>query len=279
MNDRKSLPVQIRRRTVIVSALILLGLAFLVIGILMQRPLPKFYAHSLRNWQEADATAGYPIATEKEGEFWTAEFEPNLSHLRSLERYQLPMARQFSHPCGNLASIQKQSPTAVEFNSPGEKVFSSGNGLVLAITKTRGYPGKSILIGHRLPNGDIVQSLYAGLGSHTVRVGERVAGGEVIGEREASLYFEIRQGSGIDLSLEVIDGVTLNAPHSESTFNRIDPVEFLKSRGLESFPKSPDALSIIRAQKTDSNRALENLQFDAASALKLQELMEKKKQD
>ena len=257
--------MQIRRRTVIVSALILLGLAFLVIGILMQRPMPKFYAHSLRNWQEADAPAGYPIATGKEGEFWTAEFEPNLSHLRSLER--------------NLATIEKQSPAAVEFNAPGNKVFAAGNGLILAITKTRGYPGKSILMGHRLPNDDIVQSLYAGLSSHTIRVGERVAGGEMIGEKENSLYFEVRQGSGIDLGLEVIEGVTLNAPHNEATFNRIDPLKFLESHGLHSSPRIPDAMTIIRAQKTDPERALENLQFDAASALKLQELMEKKKQD
>jgi hypothetical protein len=271
--------VQIRRRTVIVSALILLGLAFLVIGILMQRPMPKFYAHSLRNWQEADAPAGYPIATGKEGEFWTAEFEPNLSHLRSLERYQLPIARNFTLPCGNLATIERQSPAAVEFNAPGNKVFAAGNGLILAITKTRGYSGKSILMGHRLPNDDIVQSLYAGLSSHTVRVGERVAGGEMIGEKENSLYFEVRQGSGIDLGLEVIEGVTLNAPHNEATFNRIDPLKFLESHGLHSSPRIPDAMTIIRAQKTNPERALENLQFDAASALKLQELMEKKKQD
>jgi hypothetical protein len=38
-------------------------------------------------------------------------------------------------------------------------------------------------------------------------------------------------------------------------------------------------MTIIRAQKTDPERALESLEFDAASALKLQELMEKKKQD
>jgi len=271
--------VQIRRRTVIVSALILLGLAFLVIGILMQQPPPKFYAHSLRNWQEADATAGYPISTGEEGEFWTAGFEPNLSHLRSLERYQLPVARQFFHPCGNLATILKRSPTAVEFKAPGNKIFAAGNGLVLATTKTRGYPGESILVGHRLPDGDIVQSLYAGLRSRTVRVGERVAGGETIGEMESSLYFEIRQGSGIDLALEVVDGVTLNAPYSDTAFNRINPLDFLKNHHLNSPLKTPDALAIIRNQKTDPDRVLEKIQLDAASALKLQELMQKKKQN
>ena len=101
----------------------------------------------------------------------------------------------------------------------------------------------------------------------------------MIGEKENSLYFEVRQGSGIDLGLEVIEGVTLNAPHNEATFNRIDPLKFLESHSLHSSTRILDPMTIIRAQKTDPERALENLQFDAASALKLQELMEKKKQD
>ena len=271
-DDRKSLLVQIRRRTVIISALILLGLIFLVIGILMQRPLPKFYAHSLRNSQEADATAGYPIATDKDGEFWTAEFEPNLSHLRSLERYQLPIARHFTHPCGPLATTVKTSSGAAEFEAPGKDVVASGNGLALAVTKTRGYPGKVILLGHRLPDNQIVQTLYAGLTTTTIRVGDRVAIGKKIGKREKPLYFEVRKGSGVDLELEVVKGVTLNSPHSESSFNRLDPLEFLKS----SPPPGPDAMSVIHAEKSDPDRGLETLQFDAESALKLQEFMNKK---
>ena len=268
--------MQIRRRTVIISALILLGLAFLVIGILMQRPLPKFYAHSLRNAQEADATAGYPIATGKEGEFWTAEFEPNLSHMRSMERYQLPIARRFFHPAGKLATVVKQSPSGIDFDGSDKKVRAAGNGLVLAVTKTRGYPGKVVLLGHRLPDNKIIQTLYSGLSAINVRVGERVAGDEIIAEREAPLYFEVRQGSGIDLELEVVNGVTLNAAHGESFANRIDPFKFLQDQVPES---TPDAMSIIRAEKTDPNRALENLQFDSNSALKLQELLEDNKKD
>ena len=101
----------------------------------------------------------------------------------------------------------------------------------------------------------------------------------MIGEKENSLYFEVRQGSGIDLDLEVIQGFTLNAPHNEAKCNRIDPLNFLESHGLHSSTRILDAMTIIRAQKTDPERALENLRFDAASALRLQELMEKKKQD
>jgi murein DD-endopeptidase MepM/ murein hydrolase activator NlpD len=267
--------VQIRQRTIIVSALILLGLAFLVIGILMQRPIPKFYAHSLRNPQEADATAGYPIATDKEGEFWTAEFEPNLSHLRSLERYQLPLARRFSHPAGKLTQIVKQSPTGIEFDGPDKKVHAAANGLVLAVTKTRGYPGKTILLGHRLPNAQIVQTLYAGLLTTKVRVGERVAANEAIGERKEPLYFEVRHGSSIDLELEVIAGETLNTPHPEALSNRADPLKFLQLQGLDSPPRAPDALTIIREERTNPDRAVENMQLDSKSALKFQELMEK----
>ena len=45
----------------IVGAVALLGMIFLLIVWFMKEDDPTYYAHSLKNWQEADAVAGLSL--------------------------------------------------------------------------------------------------------------------------------------------------------------------------------------------------------------------------
>ena len=246
--------MKIRRTHIIVASVILLGLIFMTLGVYFLKDPVKYYAHSLRLPQEADSVAGYPIAIngkdEEKTEYWTAEFEPNLSQLSPMERFRLPTARHFNRIATPVAS---------------------GHGLVLYTGEPAGYPGKAVLLGHRLPNGDIIQTLYAGLATITVRVGQQIARDESLGTLDSELYFEIRQGASIDIHSETLAGVTLNTPENPAP-NRLDPDMFFKNY----FPVAPagqglEAFALIRKKKLEQRSSLENLRMDAESAMKLQE--------
>ena len=250
----ETLTVKIRRTHIIVASVILLGLIFMTLGVYFLKDPVKYYAHSLRLPQEADSVAGYPIAIkdkdEEKTEYWTAEFEPNLSQLSPMERFRLPTARHFNRIATPVAS---------------------GHGLVLYTGEPTGYPGKAVLLGHRLPNGDIIQTLYAGLATIAVRVGEQIARDESLGTLDTELYFEIRQGASIDIHSEEIAGVTLNTPATPAP-NRLDPDKFFQAY----FPVAPagqglEAFALVRKQKIEQQSSLENLRMDAESAMKLHE--------
>ncbi|YCM42430.1 M23 family metallopeptidase [Verrucomicrobiaceae bacterium 227] len=251
----EGIAVKIRRSHIIVASVILLGLIFMTLGVYFLKQPVRYYAHSLRLPQEADSVAGYPIAIKNddekaEPEYWTAEFEPNLSQLSPMERFRLPTARHFNRPT---------APTA------------SGHGLALYTGDPAGYPGKAVLLGHRLPNGDIIQTLYAGLASIKVSVGQQIARDESLGTLERELYFEIRQGAAIDIHHEEIAGIALNTPANPAP-NRLDPDTFFK----DYFPVAPageglEAFAILRKEKTTQQSSLENLRMDAESAIKLHE--------
>ena len=221
----------------IIGALIILGLTFLTIGVLYQQDPVKYYAHSLRTWQEADSVAGYPIATGTKNDFKTAVFEPNLSSMTSLERFRLPTARGFERPTGDDAT-------------------ASGTGLVLYTGDPAGYPGKAVLLGHRLPDGAIVQTFYSDLEKIAVRVGQQLARGSKLGT--GGSLTEIRAGSSIDLARETVAGVVLNDLNEPLPPNRLDLEEFLKSHSLPS--SGADPLAIMQKEALKEALRRQNIQ-------------------
>lgn len=218
--------MKIKRHQVIIAALIVLGIAFLAIGVLYQKDPVKYYAHSLRTWQEADSVAGYPIPVgdSEEGEapaFITTEFQPNLSTLSPMERYLLPTARGFQWDAGPSAR-------------------AAGTGLVLYTGSPEGYDGKAVLLGHRLPNGNIVQTFYAGLSDIEVRVGQHVPRGTVLGS--GSVYFEGREGASIDIAKEEVAGHTLNSRGTPLAANRLTLEQFFAKYNDAPLPEDPLAI-------------------------------------
>lgn len=229
--------VKIKRQQVIIAALFVLGLTFLVIGVLHQKEPEKFYAHSLRTWQEADSMAGYPIASGSDKEFTTAEFEPNLSSMTPLERYRLPIARGFEDP-------------------PGEDVTAAGTGLVLYTGDPDGYPGQAVLLGHQLPDGSIVQTFYSGLTSIAVRVGQHLPRGARLGS--GGTLSEVRSGTGIDLAREMVAGHLLNDHQAPTPANRLDPETFLENHPLPRPGRDP--LAIMQEEALEETRRKQSIQ-------------------
>ena len=240
---RKHSPgVKIKRHQVIIAALIVLGLTFLVIGVLHQNEPVKYYAHSLRTWQEADSVAGYPIPVNgsDEGsprEFKVAGFEPNLSSMAPLERFRLPVAHGF-----------------LPHDSADAKAAATG--LVLYTGNPDGYPGEAVLLGHRLPDGSIVQTFYHGLRSIRVRVGQHLPRGTTLGD--GGTLREVRAGTAIDLARETIAGVTLNDKEAPAPPNRLDLQEFLADH-RPAHP-SPDPLIKIQEEELEAVRQKQNIQ-------------------
>lgn len=239
--------MKIRRAHIIVASVILLGLIFMTLGVHFLSKSTKYFAHSLRHPQDADSVAGYPIAIagsdEENPEFRTTEFEPNLSQLSPRERFRLPTIRH---------AVPSAGATAI------------ARGLVLYTGNPGGYPGEAVLLGHRLPDGRIVQSFYAGLDSVDVLVGEHIALGEDLGSLAGPLFFELREGAGIDIAQEKVAGVTLNTA-STTAPNRLDTAEF-----FQKFPPPlrPDAFVVMRHKNRAEQESLENLILDSGSALK-----------
>jgi hypothetical protein len=231
--------VKFRRHHLIIASVIILGITFLTIGVMHQREPVKYYAHSLRTWQEADSVAGYPIAVDgsDEGsppEFYTTEFQPNLSTLSPIELFRLPVARGF-------------------IKSPSNEARAAGTGLVLFTGAPSGYEGKAVLLGHRLPDGSVMQTFYSGLTGIQVKVGEHVARGDLLGK--GSLYFEVREGMSLDLAREEIAGFVLNSLASPAPPNRISTEDFFARHGLAE--PAPDPLVVI--QENEDRAAREKL--------------------
>lgn len=246
----------------IVGGVALSGMIFLLIVWVMKGDGPTYYAHSLRNYQEADAVAGYPILVDPEAEeaqFWTADFEPKMHLFREIERFQMPLATSFSNPLGDFAQVVGDG----RFNSPaggilgvGDPVFAAGNGRVIFFNTEQ----KLLIIGHRIEDGRIVTTRYGNVENPAVRVGEIVARGEQIAVLGASkerfgLEFSVTEAVGIDLPIE-------------GALNRIEPLAFLKEFAPTS--RWPEALSVKKATRAVG---LESLQLDSESAQKLGELL------
>lgn len=218
--------MKIRRSQVVIGSLIILGIIFLVIGVMLQSEPVKYFAHSLRSYQDADAVAGYPIK-KGEGEesyFVTTVFEPNLSVMSALERYRLPVVRGF-------------------LEVSDDEIVAVGTGLVLYAGERGGDGEKVVLLGHRLPSGEIVQSFYGGLEKVKVRVGSHVSRGTVLGE--GTLAFEWREGVSLDVEQEEVAGVLLNAGGTSG--GGISQGDFIKKYDLAIIGKDEvDPLSLIQ---------------------------------
>ncbi|MEN8679611.1 MAG: M23 family metallopeptidase, partial [Akkermansiaceae bacterium] len=220
--------MKIKAPQLIIAALIILGITFLVIGVFHQKEPIKYFAHSLRTWQESDSIAGYPIATDYDEDgsptaFKTTKFQPNLSTMSPMERYRLPTVRGFTKPEGGDA-------------------IAAGTGLVLYTGDPSGYDGKAVLLGHRLPDGSIVQTFYTGLTEIDVKVGQHVPRTTTLGK--GGRLLEARFGSSIDIYKETFGTVTLNSQEAPPAPNRIPLDKFFAKHQLKQ--TGPDPLEIIR---------------------------------
>ena len=258
----------LRQQKLIVGGIALLGMIFLLIVMVMRDDESQYYAHSLRNAQEADAVAGYPIDLNPRGdepEFFTAEFEPKIHLFREIERYKMPLARHFSNPLGDFVEAEKSSASPIRLNSPaggmlgvGDPVYASGTGRVIFSDSEQ----KILMLGHRLDDGRIITTTYGNLNEVTARIGTTIARGEKIGilaaaKERLGLEFTVTEAVGIDLP-------------AGARLNQLDPLAFLKNKAPTS--RWPEAHKI---QNETREKGIESLQLDPESAQKLGEILSK----
>ncbi|NNC87878.1 MAG: M23 family metallopeptidase [Akkermansiaceae bacterium] len=247
------------RRHYNLSVLGLLLLGGAMVGLALRHdPLPPIAkVHSLRNWQTADAPDGYPVGATADSPGRIPGFDVRFRLLDAPERFQLPPAPRFDQPLGSEfgALVYNAQP----FGSPNERrggnhtgddlngiggmdtdlgdpVYAAANGRVLFAGDVAAGWGKVIILGHRMPAGDFLHSMYAHLHRIDVPLGAVVSRGDRIGtvgtaggHFPAHLHFEVRASDSIDLG----------AGYTRFASNRLDPTGTVRAHQ----PEGPAALA------------------------------------
>jgi len=124
----------------------------------------------------------------------------------------------------------------------GDPVLAVADGLVVYAGDPSPGWGNIVILAHRRPSGELVQSMYAHLDRIDVSPGELVARGGRVGRvgtahgsYPAHLHFEIRTGDGIDIG----------AGYGGDPLNRVDPGKALfEWRGAAADDFTPAPLGV-----------------------------------
>lgn len=216
--------------------------AFVVVSIFRSPGPPLGKIHSLKDWQSADAPIGYPVGVTEESEGYVPEFDHRFVLLDSFERYLMPETTYFESPMGseagaltyNAQPFGSDNParggkhTGDDLNGIGgmntdlaDPVFAVANGRVLYAGEPSPGWGNTVIVGHRMPDGRVLQSMYSHLHRISVPKGATVARGQKLGtvgtaggRYPAHLHFEMRESDSIDIG----------AGYTRFKNNYLDPV-------------------------------------------------------
>ena len=251
------------------SIAVVVFVVFLVGAVFFTGPVPIESVHSLRNWQEADAPAGYPIgASDQDPEGFVPAFDERFVLLDAFERFLFPPASRLDQPLGTeTGALTYDAQPFLTKNEErgnrlhlgadlngiggmntdlGDPVYAVGNGVVVYAGDLGPGWGEVVILGHRRPDGSLLQSFYGHLDRMQVTRGEQVARGQQIGTVgtggawPAHLHFEIYEGSLLD-------------PHGggyrSHGSNRIDPLaEIARHRPASSADLSPEPLGLVEPE-------------------------------
>ncbi len=125
----------------------------------------------------------------------------------------------------------------------GDPVFCVADGLVLFASDLGGGWGQVVIVGHRLPTGEVLHSMYAHLSRTDAKLGALISRGEKIGRvgtagglYPAHLHFEIRASDHLDIC----------AGYAEDPLNHLAPSPTVESlRNARPDELSPSPLSFI----------------------------------
>lgn len=252
-----------RHFSIITLSMVALGAAFVGFAMIYDRPPQVPVVHSLRSPQEADTPAGYPVGVTSDAPGRIPKFDPRFLMLDAFERFKIPTALRFDPPLGSEhAALVYNAQKFFEMNERAGKnhwgddlngiggmntdlcdpIHAIGNGLVLYAADRKGGWGNIVVLGHRMADGRIVQSMYAHLDKIQVARGALVGRGQQIGtvgtgngSWPAHLHFEIYEAPGIDTG----------RGYALFRSNRLDPSEFLatvESEAPDDLARSPLAV-------------------------------------
>jgi len=218
-----------------------------------ERPL-----ESLASMQGADA----PLLLPADG-----EPRHRLHQLSAWELARVPSAPRFDSPLGAASGALTYNPRPLwtldeergghhtgddldgigGMNTDlGDPVRAAADGLVLHAGTPSPEWGGTVLVGHRLADGRLLQTMYAHLRSIDVAVGSQVARGRRLGtvgtaggRYPAHLHFEVRES----------DGAEIGGGYGMRRLNRLDPAATLEElRGAP--PRRPAPSLLPRAMAT-----------------------------
>jgi hypothetical protein len=264
-----------RHFSVITLSIVLLGALFVGFAMIYDRPPEVPVVHSLRSAQEADAPAGYPVDVAPDDPGRIPEFDPRFLMLDAFERFRIPSAPRFDQPLGSEhGALVYNAQAFFEMNDRagknhwgddlngiggmntdlGDPVYAIGNGLVLYAADRKGGWGNIVVLGHRLADGRIVQSMYAHLDRIKVPRGALVGRGQQIGtvgtaggRWPAHLHFELYEAQGIDTG----------RGYALFRSNRLDPSAFLAEMESEASDDLSRGPLVLREAPTWEGMILE----------------------
>ena len=149
-----------------VSGILTIGLV-LAIWYQVSAPDQTNLGHHLRNYQEADAPVGHPVLVEGKGEsqYRNAAFDPRFAIMQAEELFVIPTIHHFDPP---FEEDERGALTA------------PATGLVLRA-------GETLVLGHRLPGGEVVQSVFHEVEGVKVTAGSLVLRGRSLATSGAFL--------------------------------------------------------------------------------------------
>ncbi len=234
---------------------------------------------SLANFQTADA----PLFLPEDG-----VPRHRLHQLSAWDLATLPRAARFDSPMGSAhGALTYNAQRFWEMNDKrgghhtgddlngiggmntdlGDPVFAAADGRVLYAAEPSPGWGKIVVLGHHVPDGRDLQTMYAHLHRIDVAVGDIVARGDRVGTvgtangyYPAHLHFEMRESDGVDIG----------AGYTMLPLNRLDPVGTIeKLRGAPADDLAPPALPVALARNEPWNR----LELSPEDAAKLGEIL------
>lgn len=255
-----------------------LGLAVFVLASIFTSPDPVGRAmHSLESWQLADTPAGFPRDVSKDSDGWIPGFDHRFVLLDAFERFEIPAAPRMAAPMGSEAGALTYNAQKFGEDNPqrggahtgddlngiggmntdlGDPVFAVGNGRVLYAGEPSPGWGRTVIIAHRMADGQPLHSMYSHLHRIDVTRGSLVARGQTIGavgtaggRYPAHLHFEMRASESIDLG----------AGYTRFESNRLDPGATVAAyQHPDPANLSPNPFTIAHTVTWEGNLILEN---------------------
>lgn len=141
----------------------------------------------------------------------------------------------------------------------GETVYAAARGLVVYAGRPSDSWGRVVVLAHRLPDGRLVQTLYAHLGDVAVKPGRWIGRGERLGTvgkagpagnlYPAHLHFEMIESMAIEAGMP---------GYADGPMNRLDPAEMMRRYPAPAGGALPDPYMAVRRLR-QQEEALRNV--------------------
>lgn len=219
--------------------LITLAIAFGMIGYFVWRSSETQVAPVQKvGFQEADVPPAMPESGELDMRFhmlsaWQTNQIPNISKMdppmgseNGALVYNAQPFWEMNEPRGGHHTGDDLNGIGGMNTDLGDPVYAAADGLVIYAGEPSPGWGNTIILAHRGPNGEPLQTLYAHLDQTKATRGALIARGEIIGtvgtaneNYPAHLHFEIRQS----------DGVEIGGGYLKRFLNHLDPTAVIST--------------------------------------------------